>query len=439
MLHLTNLVRRASAASMALLLIICMLITLKPMHAEAGLVTSRSLRLSSSANGTVSTDSAGTSVPAGEGGNGARARHTVTFTMDTNNATIGSMLIIYCTSPILQSSCTTPTGLTAANITSVTVNGLDGSQTFSLDTTTTNSGLNAIGSISSNGVCNGTGASVVRENCIPMTRTIAATETGKPTASIQYGGTNTNYIQNPTLDNYSFYARLIIFSGTAYTGQVDYGGLAAATAEQIDIMAKVQEILNFSVGNTPTARVQPACTPISSGNEITIGDTNSVLSTLQAFANHTYFRINTNTVNGTKVFYSGRTLESGIADINPMPIAIAGPPAQGTQSQPGSEQFGLALDSSRTDPDNNGEDKGYVFNNMTRTAPYHEGHGTITASGTARFVFDTNSITTPVEIASSTGGIDCDTGAVRYIANVSTSTPAGIYRTTITFIALGTY
>ena len=123
-----------------------------------------------------------------------------------------------------------------------------------------------------------------------------------------------------------------------------------------------------------------------------------------------------------------------------MPINTVPNPDEGTQSQPGTEQFGLAIDQSDTDPNGTpGDGDGYDFTDMTKTAPYHEGHGTITNLGTAKFAFQTSSTTTPVEIASSASGIACATGSVRYVANVSTSTPAGIYRTTITFIAVGTY
>ena len=417
-----------------------------PIKVGAGLVTNRSLNLSSSANGTVTSNSSGTDVCAlttfanPQGGCGAKTKHTITFTMDTNNATIGSMIIMYCDSPILQDSCNTPTGLLTSNLTSITITGLNTTQTFSLDTTSTNNSLNAINAINNNGQCNGTGTSTTRENCIPIVRTAPFTETLKPTVSIAYGGGTTNYIRNPTPDNYSFYARLIIFSDTGYTTQVDYGGLAASTAQQVDILAKVQEILNFSVGVVPTARVGVACTPFSDPDpSLQLGDANSVLSTLQAYDKHSYFRVNTNTVNGTKIYYSGRTLESGIADINPMPVNTVPNPDEGTQSSPGSEQFGLAMNQDDIDPLGNNSNVGYSFTDMTKSPPYHQGHGTITNAGTAKFAFETSSVSTPKEIASSIGGIACDTGSIRYIANVSTSTPAGIYRTTLTFIATGTY
>jgi hypothetical protein len=441
-LHLASLFRRTAASLAVFLLVVSLVLPLLvPLKASAGgLVSQRSLKLSSTANGNISTNSAGTAVPAGEGGNGAKAKHTVTFTMATSGDTVGSIIIMYCDSPILQNSCNTPTGMTAANLTSVTVsvNGTpDGS--FTLDTATTdNDALNNIAAVDNNGHCNVDAVSFVRENCVVMRAASGAvTFPGSPVITIEYGGGSANYIKNPTSDNYSFYARILLFDDTGYTTLGDYGGLAAATAQQVDILAKVQEILNFSVGVAPEPRTPPACTPIDdTDSSLTLGDSNSVLSTLQAYDGHSYFRVNTNTVNGTKIFYSGRTLESGIADINPI-APVAGP--LGQSSSPGTEQFGLAIDQSDTDPGGGSDNDGYSFTDLTKTAPYAEGHGTIVNAGTAKFAFETSSTTAPKEIASSTGGIACDTGSVRYIANVSTSTPAGIYRTTLTYIALGTY
>jgi hypothetical protein len=439
-LHLRGLMERFTAIAAALVLVLGLAIpvVVATPKAHADLLSFRSLNLSSSANGTISTNSAGTAVPAGQGGNGLKAKHTVKFTMATSGATIGSVTIMYCTSPILQSTCTTPTGLDATHIAAVTVTATSGSLAgggnggFSLDTTTGNSSIAPAG----DGVCNG-GTSTTRDNCVAMSRTSAAAETGTPGISIAYGGGSSDYITNPTSDNYAFYARIMIFSDTAYTTLVDYGGLAAATAQQVDILTKVQEILNFSVGTAVTPLVGTACTPFSDDGSLIIGDSNSVLSTLQAYDGHSYFRVNSNTVNGTKVYYSGDTLTSGSNSITPMGTG-GPPPTTAATSSPGAKQFGLAIDQDDTQI-TGGNPAGYSFTDMTKTAPYDHGHGTITSGGTATFAFSTGSKTSPIEIASSSGGVACDTGSVRYIANVSTSTAAGIYTTTMTYLATGTY
>lgn len=399
-----------------------------PRQGRAGLVTSRSLKLSSSAKGDISVDSNGTAVPAGEGGNGTKAKHTVTFTMDTNNATTGSIIIMYCTSPIFSATCTTPTSMTAANLTAVTVSGLNATSNFTIDTATSNATINSNAAVNTNGVCNGAGTT--RDNCVAMKRGSAQAETGKPTATIAYGGGSTDYITNPIPagnENYTFYARILVFSDLTYSTLVDYGGLAASTAQQVDILAKVQEILRFSVGTTSTAKVSnAACTAYSDTGALTLGDANDVLDPAVAYDDYSFFRINTNTVNGAVIYYSGDTLKSGANDINEIGSG-------GSTSTPGTEQFGLGINST---PPGGAQD--YEFTDLTATAPYNAATGTLSPA-VASFAFEAASKTVPKQIASSAAGITCDTGNVRYLANISTSTPAGIYRTTITYIATGTY
>jgi hypothetical protein len=342
---------------------------------------------------------------------------------------------MYCTSPIFQATCTTPSGLTAQNITAATIGGsITGAGSFSLDTTTNNSAINSA-IPAGTGQCNGTLA--VRENCVAVKAASGQAQTGSPTVTIAYGGGASDYITNPNgsdcsgNNNCQFYARVVVFSDIAYTTQVDFGGLAASTAQQVDITAKVQEALNFSVGTSVTAP-STNCAPFTDSGALALGDVNGVLSIATAFGAHSYFRVNSNTLNGTVIYYSGDTLKSGANS-----ITSVGTSAGGTSSAVGSSQFGLAVDSSDTQ-----SGSGYSFTDLaTKTTPnnYSLGAGTITTGGTAKFQFDTASVTTPVAIATSTGGISCDTGSVRYLGNVSTSTPAGIYTTTITYIATGTY
>lgn len=414
---LVNLSKRTTAFLAAVLLFVGLSIpVVVPKQTHAAQLTQRSLQISSSANGTIGT--AGTE---GQGGNGLKAKHTVTFTMATSGATVQSIVIMYCTSPIFQSTCTTPTGLDASHVTSATVSGLTGAGSFSLDTTTADSSLTP----AADGVCNGGGS--VRTNCVALSAASGQAQTSTPTAIITYGGASGSYVTNPTTDNYSFYARILVFSDL-YTTVVDYGGTAASTAQQVDITAKVQEVLNFSVGTTVTSPNGSTCTPFSDTGALALGDpTNGVLSSNQAYDAHSYFRVSTNTLHGTVIYYSGDTLKSGSNSIT----------AIGTSndvSRVGSNQFGLGLDSSDLQ-----SGSGYSFTNLVADSPYNAGNGTITNLGTAKFAFDTGSTTTPVQIAHSTGGISCDTGSVRYLGNVSTSTPAGIYTTTITYIATGTY
>lgn len=411
----------AIIAVYALLLVAGDAILLQPTKANAAQITSRSLNVSSSANGNTTTDIAGNAAAPGSGGNGQKATHTITFTMATSAATVGSIAVFYCTSPIPQTACTSATATTGneSNLTSATVAGSGiGGSGWALDTSTTDP------TVTGYGTCNGGGT--VRSNCVLLKATTASADTGTPTFTLTYGGGASNYVTNPTNSNQTFYARVVVFSDTAYTTVVDNGSMANSTAQQINVTAKVQETLNFSAGTTVTAP-GGACTAFSDTGALALGDVNGVLSFTQAYDAHSYFRVSTNATNGTKIYYSGNTLRSGGNSI----AAIGTSQASSTV---GTAQFGIGIDSSDTQAGS-----GYSFTSLTSTAPYNSGNGTITNAGTAKFAYDPTTVTTPAQIASSTGIIACDTGSVRYLGNISANTPAGIYTTTVTYIAVPTY
>jgi hypothetical protein len=468
--RIRNLSVRGACVAASVLLVVGIAIPMivpKQAGASVELLNHRSLQLSSSAMGNISADARGIAYNPGDGGDGQKSKDTATFTFTTLNPTLGAIVIMYCTTPVFQTACVTPgdsngngtvdagegfLSVTTIN-TSTVVTGLTG--TWATNTSDNTSNFNWTG----DGTCNGSGTT--RQNCVVIQKsTAAASETGNsghPLVTVAYGGTGTEYVTNPfpTLtnsnENYAFYARIIAFNDNTTAGMttsaiVEVGSTAASTAQQIDITAKVQEILNFSVGATAVAPGTGVGSCVALGSTatdtgaITLGDTvTGVLSTTQAYDNHTYFRINTNTVNGTVITYSGDTLKTtiGTQQIDPMPVVV-GSPNTGTQSFVGTKQFGLALDSS-DQPSLSGQNAGYSFTDLTADPPYNGGNGTVTNAGTAKLAFEVASITAPKQIAHSTGGITCDTGSVRYLANISTNTAAGIYRTTVTYIATGTY
>lgn len=369
-------------------------IVLFAQHAEAAQIVTRSLALSSSANGNITVGAAGT------GGNGAQARHTFTFTEGTAAATIGSIEFQYCTTPLPGTTCTAPTGMDASTV--VSIGG----------TTTTGWSL-------------GTAGNAPTASRIRITRT-ASNITDTQNLIFGTGSTGTDYIKNPTADNEEFFVRITTFSDTAWTTAVDQGTVANSTAQQIDITAKVQETLNFSVGTTATT-ANATCDPLS-GSALNLGDGDGVLSFQQAYDAHSYFRVSTNANNGTIIYYSGDTLKSGANDINPIGTTA-------TASTVGTEQFGLAIDDTGTQTADE-----FNFDSLTASGQYTDGQGTITNGGTASFAFDTASVTAPVQVANSGAStIVCDTGSVRYLGNISTTTPPGIYTTTITYLATPTY
>lgn len=372
-------------------------------HVSAAQITNRSLTMSSSANGTITTGAAGS------GTNGEKTRYTFGFTMPTTG-NVGSVLFQVCTTPFPGTTCTSPTGFSASTVAALTSTQFSG---FTVDTSTNLTGAPW--------GCSGT--SPGRTNCIAITDSTPASLGGA--ATISFGGTASDYITNPSTDNQTFYVRITTYSAANFTTAVDTGTVANSTAQQIDITAKVQETLNFSVGVTPVSPNGNTCTPLNDSGALTLGDSNGVLSFAQAYDAHSYFRISTNAGNGTKVYYSGDTLKSGANSI----AAIGGTAAV---SDVGASQFGLAVDDTDTVSGN-----GHSFTSLAPTAPYNNGDGTIVEpGGTAQFAFQPSSLTTPIEIATTNTVISCDTGSVRYIANISTTTPPGIYTTTITYLAV---
>jgi hypothetical protein len=369
-------------------------------HASAAQITSRKLTLTSSANGSITTGAALS------GTNGSKTRHTFDFTEGTSAATIGSIEFLYCTTPLPGTTCTAPTGMDASTVTT-------------------------IGGTTTSGWSLGTAGNAPTASRIRITRTASnITDTQNLTFGTGSGGA-TDYIKNPTSDNSTFFVRITTFSDTAWTTSIDQGSVANSTAQQIDITAKVQETLNFSAG-APDSGSVPApgssCTAFSDDGGLALGDaTDGTLSFSQSYDAHSYFRLSTNANGGTIIYYSGDTLKSGSNS-----IAAIGTSA--TASAIGSAQFGLAIDSSDTQSGN-----GYSFTNLSATAPYAGGNGTITNGGTAAFAYDTSSVTTPKQIASAAGTVTCDTGSVRYLGNISTTTPPGIYTTTISYLAVPTY
>ncbi|HSH55427.1 MAG TPA: hypothetical protein VK983_01215 [Candidatus Limnocylindrales bacterium] len=391
----------------------------------AGQFSPRKITTSSSAPGGVSTDANGATVAKGSGGNGAFANHKFDFTTSTGGS-IARVLLQYCTTPLLDTPCTAPSGMDASTVASVAAQSGFGLNTVSLDTTTV---ANA-GGIFATSPCSG--ASPFRTNCILLQRT-ADTIAASTALSTAFGtGTGTDWIKNPT-SNGTYFVRVYTFSDTGYATQIDGGGTAFAINTQIDITAKVQEKLNFSVAATA---VTPgtSCSPLTGTGALKLGDADGVLDIATAYAAHSYFRVNTNATNGTKILYSGDTLKT--AGGTDAITALTTTPAFST---PGTPQFGLGLDSANTQAG-----AGHSFTNLVATAPYDDADGAINPAGAtlgtdARFAFDTTSVSAPKEVAGSTGTITCDTGSVRYLGNISTTTKAGVYKTTITYIAVPTY
>jgi len=294
------------------------------------------------------------------------------------------------------------------------------------------------------------------------------------------------------------------------SGDVIDGGVTVANVmnQSIQITTKVLETMEFSVGtvdpdtltkaelatsDNATGNAHVPCNTIltrmgTSGpqNVLALGDqtSESSLDTTHTYATHSYWRLSSNSSAGATVYYSGHTLSNTSGD----EIAPIGTTAK--TSAPGSEQFGLAIDTTplsgghtfddatlgvdystagstyenaadngKTGVDdslltdlgatNSGSwdytnlNKSYhspKLNPLTPAAAYGGGSGTIGSSGTASFAFDKMSDTIPAAIASeSSQVVDCVTAKMRYIGNIAATTPAGIYTTKINYIAAPQY
>lgn len=140
------------------------------------------------------------------------------------------------------------------------------------------------------------------------------------------------------------------------------GGVTVANVmnQSIQITTKVLETMQFSVGTVDPdtldstqlaaseagARIpcNPVLTRMSSSdpaNVLQLGDqdSESSLATEHTYATHSYWRLSSNSSAGATVYYSGHTLSNTSGD----EIEPIGTTAKA--SAPGSEQFGLAIDS----------------------------------------------------------------------------------------------
>lgn len=234
--------------------------------------------------------------------------------------------------------------------------------------------------------------------------------------------------------------------------------------------------------HTPCDPILMGMTPSESHNVLQLGNqaAESSLEVANTYATHSYWRLSSNSSAGASVYYSGVTLSNTVGDqIRP----VNGGDGTAAQPTPGGEQFGLAISSG--DDSNPGDDVGYAVdytNNaldasyvnaddngktevhastLTDTsgnlswhspqlfplvpeADYDGGSGIINGDQAnptdTEFAFDSDSDRIPALLATqSTQVVDCVTAKMRYIANIAATTPAGIYTTSINYIAAPQY
>lgn len=404
------LIDRIRKSSFLLMAVLLSLATLSPLFTNTkahayGLVTQRFIKLSSS-------KAADTDVT-----------YSVGFTVATTAAVAGMVVNVCSNSPVLGDSCTAPTGFA--------FHAKTGDNTLVLANQTGLGGNNFSKDL--------TGAT---DNLLVLSRTSASISSGQA-ITIDLGSSGgSDGVTNPNggtigvapENNITFYARIMTFDTAAHaeaytatganTGNIDAGGIALSTANQLTITAKVQERLTFCVYTSGTACANGI------GSSIALGDANGVLDNNVEYTNNSAkFGVSTNAnglspSNSVSIRLRGGTLKTSpaCADGSGQSCSINPVGNTATTTAAGTEYFGLRITVSGAP--------------LTATAPYAGGSGT-------QFAFDDNNTTgtqsTYGQEVASTNASTEQTGTLIFVGDIAAATEPGIYTTTLTFVATGTY
>jgi hypothetical protein len=209
----------------------------------------------------------------------------------TSTSDIGSVVFEYCTSPLPEITCDTPTGL---DVSGASLGSQSGETGFSIGSST--------------------------QNKIVLTRP-AAPATNNPSS---YTFAN---IKNPTGAPGTFYVRIATYESIDATGpQTDFGSVVNSTTQAVGVSSEVPPILKFCVGLT----LGSDCTT-ADDNLIDLGD----LRPAAASSGSSQMLAATNAEFGLAIAAYGTTMTSG----NNIIPALDKP----TVSAPGNAQFGINL------------------------------------------------------------------------------------------------
>lgn len=387
---------------------------------NAATLTSRKVTLDSNNISGVTSDANGTAYAAGTFFNGSQTTHTFNFTVPTTGSVQGIVLQYCSNSPLANTACTAPTGLSVSGLSGTITSTGFGANTWTVDNTIDATAATGTDFFDNAGC---TGAGVARQNCILLTQAAAASTTGPAAITLAIGNATNGWLTNPSAAG-TFFVRVQLFSGTAFTNAQtsgrDSGAVAAEVYNSIEINSAVQETLNFSVGTTYVAP-STTCAAITGTGALGLGTLSGgayVLSTTAESYANSYWRLSTNAANGVVVYYRGKSLENSAGNALTTSTTAWTPVA-------GVERFGLTLESSNVN---------HSFTNLAATAPY---------TSATQYAFDTTSTTigTPEQIASAAAGttVTCDTAAVEYVGSIATTTQPGLYKTNIIYYAVPTY
>jgi hypothetical protein len=301
----------------------------------------------------------------------ATTTYIVSFTISTNS-TIGSLDLLFCSNdPLPQDNCTIPAGLDVTNAQLSSQSGLTDFTFF---------------------------ANATNELVFSRTPSLI-------TPPLTVTLTLTNIINPSSIGPY--YARLGAYSSTNASGStVDFGGLAFAIVNNLQINSIVPPYLTFCSGITIT---NFDCST-ASGDYLNFGD----LSSAHSSQTDSQLLVATNAPNGYGIQVYGTTMTSGNNIIPAM--------TNDATSQPGSSQFGINL-RANTVP---------VIGND----PIGPGSGEPTSAynDPNHYQFVSND-----SIVSSLSADNYRQYTASYVVNTSSTQPPGIYVSTLTYVCVGSF
>ena len=270
-----------------------------------------------------------------------------------------------------------------------------------------------------------------------------------------------NSTDSPTNPNNGFYARLYVYSVTnptvpttgsgntaSSTNLVHTGGVALSTAEQLTITARVQEVLDFCVGDDATAVVDATdgCAEIT-GNDIDMGVIDFAAPTVASTdaGENGYAMVRTNAVSGVVIDYfanNGNADDSESDGYDDGHLAVSGAACDFAATETdqcinsigttetalavGTEAFGMTATSVDTTAG------GGATTNLVRDTQYDNDTG---------YAFDGSGATD--RLASSAGSaqkvVNDEMLVLDWSAIAEITTPTGVYSTVLTFIATPTF
>lgn len=417
--------RTLALVSAALLLVATFFTLMQNYSSAASQITSRSVAMSSAVPGATST--------------------TYAFTFTPAAGVIQSMQFQFCDSPV-AAACNGTNNPTLGAVTVSAQSGWSQTPAWSAPTVVTDAG-------------GGTATS----NEIKLTRT-GGTSGSSETAVAKSISFDT--ITNNASANKTFYVRIRLYADTTWTTVTQNGNVAGSTSQTLTINARVQEVLNFCVGQTTVDDATTAVPSTCAGTSVDLGVIDNSGVSITPVAAATYggdgyngvALVTTNAQSGVTIsYYSGQNTSSG-------KLKVAGAACSGTLTTDqcfnsvgtthafiteGVEKFGMTIAGV-----NCGLVTAYTCTfssgayNLTRDANYdgigsntytaeasYQGSGTYVTSN--KFAWeDTTAID---QIASSTTVVDHEALILKFAATASSTTPTGTYAATASYLAIPTF